>query len=71
VKEKIANIIKSTFELTDISDEISQKNCSKWDSLNHLNLIVALESAFNVSFEPEEIAVMKSLSDIEEILKTK
>ena len=38
---------------------------AKWDSLNHLNLIVELEDEFNVSFEPEDIAEMKSLDIIE------
>jgi len=36
-----------------------------WDSLRHLNLIIELENEFNISFELEEIAEMKSISLIE------
>jgi len=48
-----------------VSDDISQSNFVKWDSLNHLNLVVELEDEFGVSFEPEDIAEMKSLEGIE------
>jgi len=68
MKEKIKYLIKRTFGLSDISDEISTSSCEKWDSLNHLNLIVEIEAEFNVSIEPEDIAEMRSLSDIEKVL---
>ena len=49
----------------------SQTTCEAWDSLHHLNLVVELEDAFDVTFEPEEIAVMKSVSDIKKLLESK
>ena len=42
-----------------------------WDSLNHMNLIVALEEEFDVTFDEEEINEMISLELIELILKQK
>ncbi len=30
------------------------KNVKKWDSLNHINLILAIESSFKVKVTPEE-----------------
>lgn len=71
MKDQIKKIIKETFKLNSISDEISQRNCSKWDSLNHLHLIFELESFYDISFEPEEIMKMKCLQDIESILNDK
>jgi acyl carrier protein len=71
MKEKIQEIMALVFELDNVSNDISQKNCEKWDSMQHLNLVVELEETFDVSFEPEEIAEMKSLADIEKILQTK
>ena len=71
MKEKIKEIIKQAFELQKVDDLISQSNCNQWDSLRHLNLIVDLEEAFKVSFEPEEIAEMKDLKYIEAIILKK
>jgi acyl carrier protein len=68
MQEKIKNVIKRTFNLTDVPDDISRKNCVKWDSLNHVNLIVALEEEFDICIEPDDIALMISLKDIEIIL---
>jgi acyl carrier protein len=69
MEEKILNIIKDIFELEDINIKISQDNCIKWDSLNHLNLILEIEREFDVSFDPDEIAKIKSASDILILLK--
>ena len=69
MEEKILNIIKDVFELEDIDNNISQDNCIKWDSLNHLNLILEIEMEFDVSFDPEEIAEIKSASIILSLLK--
>lgn len=39
-----------------IYPDASMDNLSAWDSLSHMNLILALEAAFNVSFTDEEAA---------------
>lgn len=46
-------------------------NCEKWDSMNHLNLVIELEDTFEVEFEPNEISLMKSFSDIKNIIANK
>ncbi len=70
MKDKVKEIMINLFELDNsINDDISQSNTDKWDSLNHLNLIVEIEDEFNVSFTPEEIASMLSLDDIVKQLK--
>ena len=64
MEEKVLNIIKRVFELTDVRSDVSQSNCVKWDSLNHLNLILEVEMEFNISFSPEEITEIKNFSDL-------
>jgi acyl carrier protein len=63
-------VIKGILNLDSIPDDISQKNCAEWDSMHHLQLVVALETEFDISFEPEDIASMKSLDEIEERVKS-
>ena len=71
MEDTVLDILKNVFGLDSVDETCSQTNCEKWDSLGQLNLVVELEEAFNVSFEPEEIGEMKSYSDIIEILEAK
>ena len=63
--------MQRVFELYQINEDFSQDNCGTWDSLGHLNLIVELEEAFNISLEPEEINQMKNLDEVEKFVKLK
>ena len=65
------DILKDLFELDTVDETCSQETCSKWDSMGQLNLVVELESEFDVTLEPEEIGEMKSFNDIIRILKSK
>jgi len=68
MRERIKQVIKDTFKLTNVPDDISQRNCEIWDSLHHLDLIVSLELEFDISFEPEDIGSMRSLDEVVEII---
>lgn len=70
MKEKIIEVLSQVLNVP-VNESTSQDNCAEWDSLHHLNLIIELEMAFDVSFEPEEIAEMKSVEMIETMLKKK
>lgn len=71
IKQRIKSVISRTFKLDQVPDDVSQDNCENWDSLRHLNLVVDLEQEFDISIEPEEIAVMKSFQDIVKIVNDK
>lgn len=62
VKEIMATVFEIDIETID--NNASQKSISKWDSLEHLNLIVELEEKFDLSFDPEDIASMLTLDSI-------
>lgn len=69
--EKIIEIMKRVFAVSDLDATASQTTCEKWDSLNHLNLIVELEDAFDMEFEPEEIATMTSFDAVKRTIESK
>lgn len=71
MEEKVLEILKDLFELDTVDETCSQETCEKWDSMGQLNLVVELESEFDVTLEPEEIGEMKSFKDIIRILKGK
>jgi acyl carrier protein len=64
LKSKIILTLQKVFDLGEIDENASQQNIEKWDSLGHLNLVVALEEEFDVLFEPEDIAEMTSVQKI-------
>ena len=54
VKEIMSNIFG--VPISRINDESSPESLTEWDSIKHLNLIVALEEEFEVEFDDFEIA---------------
>lgn len=68
--KEIMEIMSKVFEIemSDISENASQKEIMKWDSLQHLNLIVEIEDRYDISIDPEDIAVMVSIEKIIEVL---
>lgn len=46
----------------------SPENIDSWDSVQHLNLVLALEERFGFSFEPEEVEVMKDIGSIADLI---
>ena len=71
MKQKILDIMNEVFETSGLDTSCSQSTCSNWDSLHHLNLIVTLEEAFDVEFEPEEIARMTDFTKVKEMILSK
>lgn len=71
LEERVLDVLKNTFELDAVDATCSQKTCEKWDSMGQLNLVVELETEFDVSLEPEEIGEMKCVEDVVRILKEK
>lgn len=71
MEKKILDIMSHVFQIDNVTSETSQINCEKWDSLNHLNLIVELESEFDLEFEPEDIAKMRDFDSVKEMIESK
>jgi acyl carrier protein len=44
-----------------VTDDTSSDNVAGWDSVKHLNLVMALEDAFGTSFTPEETMDLTSV----------
>lgn len=69
-KTEIKEILARVFdiEISTISDNATQKDIIKWDSLQHLNLIVEIEDIYDISIDPEDISEMISLEKIIEVI---
>lgn len=73
VMERIRCIAADIFDLPvqQITSGASQDSLEQWDSLQHLNLVLALEEAFQVQFAPDEMAQMLSVDAITSLVQQK
>ena len=57
LEDRIKNVMSSVFELPveQINENSSPDTIGSWDSLKHMNLIVALEEEFGMEFSDDEI----------------
>ncbi len=71
IEKKIKNIIAKIFrvEVSAITEKSSVDNIENWDSLGHMNLILALEQEFGVQFEAEQIMELLNYKIILSTLK--
>ena len=44
-----------------IADSASQTDLSEWDSVRHMNVVLALENEFGIEFEDAELQELTSL----------
>jgi acyl carrier protein len=47
-----------------ITPESSPETIENWDSMQHLNLVLAIEEKFGVQLEPEDIEQMKNIGAV-------
>jgi acyl carrier protein len=52
-----------------LSEDSSPDTLPNWDSLNHLNLVMALESEFQITLTPEDAINMRSVAQIRSTLR--
>ena len=66
IKEIMAIVLK--IQINDINENSSQDNLESWDSLKHMQLIVALEEEFDVDFDDTNLIEMQSFKLIKNTL---
>ena len=49
----------------------SPQTLENWDSIQHLNLVLAVEEKFSVQLSPEEIEEMKSVGETAKLVESK
>ena len=70
---KLFNIVGSVLgiEAAQLSDASNAQNTPNWDSLRHIEVIFAIESAFHIRFSMADITGLRNLGDVRRILVAK
>jgi len=63
MKERLFRTVSQVFgvPVEEITEQSSPETIATWDSLKHMNLVLALEEEFGVRFSDEEIMSMVSV----------
>lgn len=68
--EKYKNIFISIFQnIPDNLEELTYQSIPNWDSVGHMTLIAALEDAFDIMLDTDDILNLNSFNTGKEILK--
>jgi len=70
---RVTEIFKDVFdnETIVIFRETTADDIEEWDSLAHINLIVAIEKEFNIKFDLMELKPLQNVGDLLDVIQRK
>lgn len=73
VMERVQEVFRDIFddESLMIKRETTAEDVEDWDSLMHINLVLAIEKEFNIKFALGEIQELKNVGDMIDLIERK
>ena len=73
ILSRVQKVFREELELDDLelTDETTADDVEEWDSLSHVQLVVALEKAFAVKFSSREILSWDNVGDLVSCIQKK
>jgi len=68
LKGSIVRLVASVFPEEEITEESSMQETDSWDSLGHMQVMIALKEEMNIELSPSEIAEATSIESIVSII---
>jgi acyl carrier protein len=70
---KLQTIFRDIFDDADlmIEETTNSSTIEDWDSLNHINLVVAIEKEFKIKFNLSELATLKDVGSMVDLMMAK
>jgi len=70
ISDELKKVLLEVLQLDDwdISDETKASEVPGWDSLSHVNVIMAVEKRFHIRFKTSEILKLKSIGDLQRLV---
>ena len=69
----LTDVFRTVFDQPELvlRDDMTAADVENWDSLNHIDLIVAIERKFKIKFTTREITGLKTVGDLAELTAKK
>lgn len=73
IEAQVSRVVADVMQipLTGVTPATGPATVAGWDSVQHLNLVLALEQQFGISFDPEEIEKLQSVQAIASMVAAK
>lgn len=73
ISDKLKSVILKELKLDeyDIQDETLASQVPGWDSLNHINVILAIEKDYGLRFKGYEVLKCKNIGDLQKLIDSK
>lgn len=73
VRERLQGVFRDVFDDKSIElfDAMTADDIADWDSLTHINLVVASEKEFNTRFNLKEVKALKNVGEFIAMIKLK
>ena len=68
IKKVIADVL--LIEVDQIDDNSSPETIELWDSMNQMNIVVALEEEFDIQIQDDDVIEMLNIKLIQEIIRS-
>ncbi len=70
--EKLRQLLSDVFGVggKEITESSTANDIDTWDSIKHLQLVIALEQSYGVELDTDEISNLRSVKDIVECLRS-
>jgi acyl carrier protein len=73
IMAQVQEVFRDELELDDLvlEDATTAEDVEEWDSLSHVQLVVALEKSFNIKFTSREILSWDNIGDLVDCISKK
>ena len=73
IYERLTGIFQDLFDDDNLilTPELTANDVQEWDSFNHINLIVAVESSFGIKFQTAELESVHTVGHMVDIIQAK
>ena len=72
IGDKLEILFKNTFSIKDEDiNKASQNNLKNWDSVNHMNLILAIEKEFDITLDNNDVIKLSDFRSCFQLIKNK
>lgn len=70
---KVQEIFRDIFdnEALEITDSTNSSDIDDWDSINHINLVVAIENEIHIKFSFDDLAALKNVGAMVDLMMVK
>ena len=72
IYEQLNEVFRDVFDddTIEVNDQTTSRDIEDWDSLEHINLIAAIETQFGMKFTMGQVVTMKKVGEMVDIISS-